>query len=240
MFAKQVEDAVQTAYEIMTAVVAQKVIKDQSIDPDNWLPVSRITHEEFYGQAGYQLQQQVRFTPEQASEIFKAYPELLSMKQPKAYMALEDTLQNSLMTVLLNSKYDELKKMSLDLYKDMTLDDVVDIFDRAVALRDKLPEQTLFRETDPDPDLLDFFADRFSSDNSREVKWVGEGYVNEKNLIAEAVDGLDRWIRVLSGRTLEAKAMARELKEAKQLLIFVKDGDMTMDDIRPTAGGLKL
>jgi hypothetical protein len=240
MFAKQVEEAVNAARAIMTAVAAQKVIKDQTIDPNNWLPVSRITFEEFYGQAGYQLQQHVRFTPEQASEIFKAYPELLSMKQPKSYMALEDTLQNSLMTVLLNSKFEQLKQMALDSYKDMTLDDVVNVFERAVALWDKLPLQNMFREGDPNPDILDFFADHFQSDNTKEVRWVGDGYLNEKNLVSETIDSVDSWVRLLSTRTPEAKAMARELKEAKQLLVFVKDGDIALDDIRPQASGLKL
>jgi hypothetical protein len=238
MFTKQVDEAVSAARDIMMAVAAQKVIKDTTIDANNWLPVSRITHEEFYSQAGYQLQQQVRFTPEQASEIFKAYPELLSMKQPKPYMTLEDTLQNSLITVLLSSKYDELKKMALDLYQDMTIDDLVDTFERAVALWDKLPEQTMFRDEDPGSEVLNVFSDLLQ-DTANDIDWKKLSW-NEKGLLSETIECVDRWVRVLSGRTPEAKAMARELKEARQLLVFVKDGDIALDDIRPTSSGPKL
>jgi hypothetical protein len=98
----------------------------------------------------------------------------------------------------------------------------------------------MFREGDPNPDILDFFADHFQSDNTKEVRWVGDGYLNEKNLVSETIDSVDSWVRLLSTRTPEAKAMARELKEAKQLLVFVKDGDIALDDIRPQASGLKL
>jgi hypothetical protein len=238
MFTKQVDEAVSAARDIMMAVAAQKVIKDTTIDANNWLPVSRITHEEFYSQAGYQLQQQVRFTPEQASEIFKAYPELLSMKQPKPYMTLEDTLQNSLITVLLSSKYDELKKMALDLYQDMTIDDVVDTFERAVALWDKLPEQTMFRDEDPGSEVLNVFSDLLQ-DTANDIDWKKLPW-NEKGMVSETIECVDRWVRVLSGRTPEAKAMARELKEARQLLVFVKDGDIALDDIRPQSSGPKL
>jgi hypothetical protein len=180
----------------------------------------------------------VRFTPEQASEIFKAYPELLSMKQPKPYMTLEDTLQNSLITVLLSSKYDELKKMALDLYQDMTIDDLVDTFERAVALWDKLPEQTMFRDEDPGSEVLNVFSDLLQ-DTANDIDWKKLSW-NEKGLLSETIECVDRWVRVLSGRTPEAKAMARELKEARQLLVFVKDGDIALDDIRPTSSGPKL
>ncbi len=237
MFDKQLQEAVAEAHRTMRAVVAQKTIKDPIIDPNNWLPVNRITRDEFYNQAGYVLQQHVKFTPEQASDIFKAYPELLTMKQPKAYMTLEETLQTSLLTLLLNSRADEISQMALDLYQDMTLADVIDVFERAIALWEKLPQQTMFRDDDPDPNILSIFAEHFQEDTTKEVHWVGDGYLNEKILINEAIEAVDRWVRVLALRTPEAKAMARELQEARQLLVFVKGGEIALDDVKPKRTG---
>jgi antitoxin component of RelBE/YafQ-DinJ toxin-antitoxin module len=238
MFQTQVDHAIQQVRSLISTQRATGTISDRTIDAHNDVPFSRLTSKEIVDAARDHLRVHAPFSLDKATEILGAYPSMLKIKEPSSHQPLESSLSHALTTTLLALRAGDISDLALDQYRDMTLSDVIETFERTVALWKKLPVQTMFRENDPNTTILEFFGEHFRRGDAKEVDLRKIGLPNEKGAIKFTIESVDRWVQLLSTRTPEARAMARELKEARQFLVYVHDGLINLDDVRPAPAAL--
>jgi antitoxin component of RelBE/YafQ-DinJ toxin-antitoxin module len=240
MFQNAVDNVINHVRILIVMLQARGMISDKTIDAHYEVPFSKLTSKEIVDAASDYLKFHAPFSVDQATEILSAYPSMLTIREQNSHQTLEGSLSNALNKVLLATHADAIRDLALDQYRDMTLSDVIETFERTVALWKKLPVQTMFRENDPNTTILEFFGEHFRRADAKEVDLRKIGLPDEKGAIAFTIESVDRWVQLLSTRTPEARATARKLKEARQFLVYVHDGLINLDDVRPAPAALTL